>query len=332
MRFDRLKRREFITLLGGAAVAWPRAARAQQPKAPVVGFVNPQSSAAFTEYVTAFRLGLSEAGFTEGRNVAIEYRWAGNQFDQVPAMTADLIGRRVAVMMMTGGTASVAKAATRTIPIVFTSAADPVAVGLVASLNRPGGNITGVTWINWEIEAKQLELLHKTIPGASKIAVLSNPNTFDVRAAIQNDLQIAARNLGLEMLVINASTEAEIETAFATAVQARAAAILLRPSTYWIPQREQIAELQLRHRLPTTIVGYSEAVAAGVLMSYGASIPDSYRQAGIYVGRILKGEKPADLPVMQPTKFELVINLKTASKLGLTIPPDVLAIADKAIE
>jgi putative tryptophan/tyrosine transport system substrate-binding protein len=327
-----MNRRSLMTLIGGTAAMWPLAARAQEAALPVIGFLNSQSSIPMTEYVTAFRRGLNEGGFTEGHNVAIEYRWAESQNDRLPALAADLVRRQVAVIAATGATGGVAMAATKTIPIVFTTAADPVAIGLVASLNHPGGNVTGVTWINWELEAKQLELLHEAIPGATKIAVLSNLNTpGDARAAIQI-LQIATRRLRLEMIAINTSTEAEIKAAFETAVRERVDAVLLRPSAYFITQLEQIVALELRHRLPTTIVGFREAVPAGLLMNYGASIPDSYRQAGVYVGRILKGEKAADLPVMQPTKFELAVNLKTAKTLGLTIPPTLLAIADEVIE
>jgi putative ABC transport system substrate-binding protein len=270
--------------------------------------------------------------FRSGRNVVIEDRWADGQYDRMPAMAADLVARKVAVILVGGNLPGVraALAATQSIPIVFTTGADPVANGLVASLSRPGGNATGVTFIGGELVPKQLEILHEAVPNSTRIAVLVNPANPVTSQDVMQGAQAAARRRGLDIVVVNASTENGIETAFATAVQQRAAALLF-DDAYFFSRREQIAALGLRHALPT-IGGQREAVAAGTLMSYGASIPDSYRQAGVYVGRILKGEKPADLPVMQPTKFELVINLKTAKSLGLTVPPMLLARADEVIE
>jgi putative ABC transport system substrate-binding protein len=325
-------RRQFITLLGGAAAAWPVAARAQQPTMPMIGSLFGVAAAEWAAPMAGFRRGLGEMGFVEGRNVVIEDRWADGQYDRMPAMAADLVARKVAVILVGGNLPGVraALAATRSIPIVFTTGADPVANGLVASLNRPGGNATGVTFIGGELVPKQLELLHEAVPNSTRIAVLVNPANPVTSQDVMQGAQAAARRRGLDLVVVNASTENGIETAFATAVQQRAAALLF-DDAYFFSRREQIAALGLRHALPT-IGGQREAVAAGTLMSYGASIPDSYRQAGVYVGRILKGEKPADLPVMQPTKFELVINLKTAKSLGLTVPPMLLARADEVIE
>ncbi len=324
------RRREFITLLGGAAAAWPLVARAQQPAMPVIGSLYSVSAAAWADNMAGMRHGLSE-GFVEGRNVAIEYRWADGQLDRMRAMAADLIGRKVTVILAGGSNTGVREviAATQNIPIVFTSAVDPVATGLVASLARPGGNATGVTFIGSELVAKQLELLQELIPSATKIAALTNPsNPLMERGVIQN-AQVAARRLGLEIIVVNATTESEIDAAFATAVQQRASA-LFADDAYFTSRREQLAALSLRHALPT--FGVPHNVAAGALMGYGASIPDAYRKAGVYVGRILKGERPGDLPVQQPTKFELFINLKTAKSLGLEVPPSLLARADEVIE
>lgn len=326
-----IARRKFVTLLGSAA-AWPIAAHGQQPAIPVVGVLNGQSAMEWVEPTTGFLRGLGEAGFIEGRNVAIEYRWADGQYDRLPAMTADLVGRKVAVIV-TGGNVDAARlaiAATKTIPIVFTTGTDPVTEGLVASLNRPGGNATGITFVSGELIAKKLELLLEMIPPAKRIAVLVNPlNSATKNDAIQG-AQIASRRLGLEFFVVEASRENDMEIAFAKAVQQRAAAILFADA-FFGAKREQLAALGLRYRVPT-IAGGRLAVVAGVLMDYGASIPDTYRQAGVYVGRILKGEKPADLPVIRPTKFELIVNLKTAKAIGLTIPESFLLRADELIE
>ena len=326
-----MRRRDFITLLGGAP-AWPLAARAQQAGMPVVGTLFSVAASDWIDRMAGFHRGLGEAGFVEGRSVAFDYRWAEGRSDRLPAMAADLIGRKVAVIVAAGSGAAVqaAMAATRTIPIVFMTGSDPVAAGYVAALNRPGGNVTGVTFLSVELEPKQLELLREVIPAATKIAVLVNPNN---PTASQIDIQgaQAARRLGLEIVAVNGGTENDIEWAFATALQQRVAALQVAADGYLTSRREQIAALALRHRLPT-IAATREVAAAGILMSYGTSVLDSYRQAGVYVGRILKGDKPADLPVMLPTKFELVINLKTARALGLEVPPTLLARADEVIE
>jgi putative ABC transport system substrate-binding protein len=326
-----MKRRQFIALLGGAA-GWPVTARAQQPAIPAIGVLYGVSAAEWARPIAGFHRGLGEMGFVEGRNVSIEYRWAENQFDRMPAMAADLIGRKVAVILVGGNIYGVraVMAATQTIPIVFTTQVDPVAAGVVASLNRPGGNITGVTGLGGELGPKRLELLREVIPKATKFAVLVNPaNPVTTQDAVKG-AQTAARRLGLESIVVNAGTENEIETAFASAVHQRAA-WLYAEDAYFHSRRDQIAALGLHHALPT-MSGTRESAVAGTLIYYGADIGDLYRQAGVYVGRILKGEKPSGLPVLQPTKFELVINLKTAKALGLTIPESFLLRADEVIE
>jgi len=327
-----IRQRQFITLLGGAS-AWPLAARAQQPALPVVGTLYGVSAAEWTDRMSGFRRGLGEAGFAEGRNVAIDYRWAEGQYNRLPAMAADLVGRKVAVVLSGGSDLATraAMAATKTIPIVFTTAGDPVQQGFVASLNLPGGNVTGVTVFSRELGPKRLELMHELLPTANKIALLLNQNSPEESQLDIQSMQTPARTLGLEMIVIRAGTEQEIESAFATVVQQRADALFLGVEAYLSSRREQIAALALRHALPT-ISSSREAVLAGQLMSYSGSQTDMYRQAGVYVGRILKGEKSADLPVIQPTKFELVINLKTAKTLGLTVPASLLARADEVIE
>jgi putative ABC transport system substrate-binding protein len=327
-----MRRRDFIAGVAGLGAAWPLAGGAQQA-VPVIGSLYGVSAAQWVEPMTGFRRGLSEWGFVEGQNVTIEYRWAEGQFDRMPAMAADLVSRRVAVMLVGGNLDGVraAIAATRTIPIVFTTASDPVATGLVASLNRPGGNVTGVTLIAGELGPKRLELLHELLPTAKKIALLVNPK---VPTTLQDDIQraqAAARSLGLEMTVVKGGDEDEIEGAFASAVQQGASALQVGDDAFLDSRRAQIAALGLRHALPT-IALTRRAVGAGSLMTYGPNQVDVYRQAGIYVGRILKGEKPANLPVLQPTKFELAINLTTAKVLGLTIPPMLLARADEVIE
>jgi len=324
----RVKRRDFIVFLGGAA-AWPLAAWAQQPAMPVIGFLRSTSLADATGLITAFRQGLKEAGFVEGQNVAIEFRSAEDHVDRLPALVADLLRRPVAVIVGNNNSAIVAKAATATIPIVFATGTDPVQEGLVASLNRPGGNVTGVSFLNNLLGAKRLELLRQLVPKATTIGVLVNPKP-DTEAE-RRDVQAAALALGLQLIILDVSSDRDIETAFATFVQRGASALLVGGGAFLFSNRERIVALAARHSLPA---GHRirDSVVAGGLMSYATSIPDAYRQAGIYTGRILKSEKPADLPVMQATKFEFVINLKTAKALGLEIPASILARADEVIE
>jgi putative ABC transport system substrate-binding protein len=326
-----MRRREFITFLGGAAT-WPLAASAQQRAMPVVGFLSGASPTEFAHYVAAFRRGLGEAGFDEGRNVTIEYRWAEGQYGRLPALAAELVGRQVNALVATGGLAAslAAKAATTTIPIVFTLGSDPVKFGLVASLNRPGGNITGASFLVNQLVAKQLDLLNQLAPTAVKIAFLVNPDNPNVLADT-NEVQAAARRLGLQVFVINARAEGDFEQAFTALVQGSATALIVSSDPFLLVRRAQLVALVARHPVPA-IFGYREVTAAGGLMSYGASLADTYRQVGTYTGRILSGAKPADLPVVQPTKFELVINLKTAKALGIEIPPMLLAVADEVIE
>jgi putative ABC transport system substrate-binding protein len=325
-----LKRREFITLLGGAAAAWPRAARAQQPVLPVIGFQNSASPAPSARMVTAFRQGLSEAGYVEGRNAAIEFRWAEGQYDRMPAMAAELVRRQVAVIIANTPGVQAVMAATTTIPIVFAVAGDPVKNGLVASLNRPGGNVTSVTVLGVEVGSKRLELLHELVPKAAIVALLVNP-TSPFAETTSRDLQAASRTLGLQLHVLNASTERDFDVVFAKLIQLRAGALVIGPDPFFTSRTEQLAALALRHAVPT-IFQYRAFAAAGGLMSYGGSLTDSYRTAGAYTGRILKGEKPADLPVQQATKVELFINLKTVKALGLTVPLSLLGRADEVIE
>jgi len=325
-----MRRREFITLLGGAAVGWPLAARAQQLM-PVIGFMN-AGTPKENEYLRdAFRQGVSETGYIEGQNVTIEYHWAEGHDDRLPGLAADLVRRRVSVIAATGTSAALAaKDATATIPIVFETAGDPIKLGLVASLNRPGRNVTGVTQLSSELVAKRLGMLHDLIPTATTIGLLVNPT--DPRTETQTrEMQEAAHALGLQIHVLNASTESEINTSFATLSQLRLGALLIGPSSFFTGRREQLVALATQQGVPA-IYQYREFPAAGGLISYGTSITAAYHQAGIYAVRILKGEKPAEMPVMRPTKFELVINLKTAKNLGLTIPSGVLSIADEVIE
>ncbi len=327
-----MRRREFITLLGGAAVAWPLAARAQQPAMPVVGFLRSTAATGSEHIVTAFLRGLKEAGFVEGQNVAIEYLWADNQNDRLPALAADLIRRQVTVIVAAGIPAALAaKAATTTIPIVFEVAADPVEVGLVASLNRPGGNLTGATTLNVELAPKRLELMHDVVPTTRSIALLVNPTSPVNAERLSTDAQTAARTLGLQLHVLHASTERDFGTVFASLVQMRAGALVINNDAFFLSRSEQLAALTVRHAVPT-IFAYREFTAAGGLMSYGGSLTNAYRLTGVYTGRILKGEKPAELPVQQVTKFELFINLKTAKALGLTVPLIMQMTADEVIE
>jgi putative tryptophan/tyrosine transport system substrate-binding protein len=325
-----MRRREFITLLGGAA-AWAGMARAQQ-QVPVAGFLNADSPQGYGRQLSAFLKGLGENGYVDGRNVAIEYRWAGGRLDRLPAMAADLVQRRVAVIAATGSTvtASTAKSATTTIPIVFGAGTDPVKEGLVASLNRPGGNITGVTPFTQQLGAKQLELLHAMVPTAAVVAVLGKRNDPDTEYQLK-DVEAAARTLGLQIVALTVDSKRDFQAAFATLVQRGAGALLIFSGAFFTANRVQLAILAARHRVPA-IYTLREFPLAGGLMSYATRLTDSYRQVGIYVGQILKGAKPADLPVMQATKFELVINLETAQTLGLTVPQSLLAIADEVIE
>jgi len=325
------RRREFITLLGGAA-AWPLAARAQQPAMPVVGYLSVLSAAAIPAYLAAFRQGLGEMGYLEGHNVAIEYRWAENRHDRLPALAADLVRREVALIAATGGTAAAlaAKSATPAIPIVFNTGGDPVKLGLVATLNRPGGNVTGVSWLNNTTASKRLELLRTLLPGAATIGLLLNPRNPNA-AAEALDIETAARALGQQIRIGNASNEAEIDAAFSGFVQARVDALYVAADPLFTATRDQVIALAARHAIPASYVTRIN-VAAGGLMSYGADYTDAYRQSGVYSGRILKGEKPANLPVQQAVRFELVINLKTAKALGLTVPDKLLALADEVIE
>jgi putative ABC transport system substrate-binding protein len=321
-------------LLGGAAAAWPLAARAQQPAMPVIGLLSPGSPDVFADRISAFRKGLSDTGYVEGQNVAIEYRWAGDQTNRLPELAADLVHRPVAVIAALASTPAVlaAKAATTTIPVVFFVAGDPVQLGFVASLNRPGGNLTGVTNVAAELTPKRLELLHQLIPTTTVIALLVNPaNSALVEETLSTNLREAAHTLRLEIHILNASTEREIDAAFGTLTQLRLGGLVNMPDLFFFTRRNQIVGLADLHKIPV-IYHHREYTVAGGLMSYGPSILEGYRQAGIYTGKILNGTRPADLPVMQPTKFELVINLKTAKALGLTIPDKLLALADEVIE
>jgi putative ABC transport system substrate-binding protein len=329
---DRMRRREFIGSLIGTAVAWPLTASVQQPAMPVVGFLNGSSPDWSTYEVRGFHKGLSENGYVEGQNVAIEYRWAEGHYDRLPALAADLVRRQVTVIA-TGTTpaALAAKAATTTIPIVFEAGADPVEVGLVASLSRPGGNITGVTNLSMATVSKALEVMHELLPTATIMALLINPTNPRLMDRVTREVQAAARILGLQLHVLSASTEHDIETVFSTLVQLHAGGLVIGPDRF-LESQTDIAALALRHALPTIYIGNQYAAAAGGLMSYGSSLRDAYRLAGNYASRILKGANPADLPVVQSAKIDLIINLKTAKTLGLTVPQILLAGADEVIE
>jgi putative ABC transport system substrate-binding protein len=332
-----MKRRELITLIGGAAaassVSWPIAAHAQRPSLPVLGLLHGVSAAQWAARMAGFHRGLSETGFAEGRNVAVEYRWAEGQFDQLPAMAADLVSRKVAVLFAGGSDIAIRAAisATKTIPIIFATGSDPVDAGFVPSLARPAGNVTGVTVLGVELAAKRLELLHELLPGASKIALLVNPSNPAITQGVIQRSQDAARRLGLEIVVVRAAGESEIESAIATVVQQRVDALSIGNDGYLNSRNRQIAFLALRHGLPT-MSNTRENVVGGILMSYGGSYTDAFHRVGVYTGRILKGEKPADLPVEQPTRFELFINLTTAKAIGLRIPEAFLLRADEVLE
>jgi putative tryptophan/tyrosine transport system substrate-binding protein len=326
-----MRRRKFLSLLGGAAAAWPFAARGQHAAVPMIGFLNSASPEGYAPYATAFRQGLKEAGYVDGQNVTIEYRWAEGRYERLPTQAADLVRRQVSVIAATSTPAIlVAKTATSTIPIVFTTGADPVKLGFVASLNRPGGNATGVNFFTAELGSKQTGLLHELIPAATHVGLLVNPN-YPATDAMTRDTTTAASAIGFQIDVMQASDSREIEAAFGALVRNRADALLVGSDSFFVSRRLQIATLAARHAIPT-VYPVRDFAEAGGLMSYGASQTEAYRQAGIYTGKILKGAKPADLPVMRSTKFELVINLPTARAIGLEIPPILLARADEVIE
>jgi putative ABC transport system substrate-binding protein len=326
-----MKRREFILALGGAAV-WPAAARAQRSALPVIGFLSSASAEPYKPYVSAYRGGLHESGFVEGKNVAMEFRWAEGHYDRLPSLAAELIDRQVTIIAASGGLPSVlaAKAATQTIPIVFTLGSDPVQFGIVASLNRPGGNITGVSLLAYLLDAKRVELLHQLVPSAKVLAMLVNPKSMQVETQLA-DFQGAIRSLGLDQIVLEASTAEDIDTAFTSLVERRGNALVVSADAFLLSRRDQIIALAARNMVPS-IYEWREFPNAGGLMSYGVSLKDAYRQAGAYAGRIIKGEKPSDMPVVQPTKFELVINLRTAKALGIAVPQTLQVAADEVLE
>jgi putative ABC transport system substrate-binding protein len=328
-----MKRREFISLLGGAAAAWPLAARAQQPAMPVVGFLNSSSLDTYSHLLRAFHQGLKDNGYVEGENVTIDYRWADGQLDRLPALADELARRQVATIVATGGghSALAAQAATSTIPIVFVVGEDPVGLGLVASIARPGGNMTGINFFVYELAAKRLALLRELVPAATRLTVLVNPANAAHTEATLKDVEMAARAIGLQIEIVNASTSREIDRAFAGLARERTDALFVLPDPFFIMRRVQTVQLAARHAIPATYPVRDFAELGG-LMSYGTNTVDAWRQAGVYTGRILKGAKPADLPVVQSSKFELVINAQTARMLGITVPPALLAIADEVIE
>ena len=326
-------RREFISLLGGAVAGWPLAAQAQQPTMPVIGFLGAVSPEGFADRLRGFRQGLKDAGYVEGENVAIEYRWAENQLDRLPGLAADLVRRQVTVILAHGGTAPAlaVKAATTTIPIVFTVPEDPVRLGLVASLSRPGGNLTGVNLVIGELVPKRLELLRELVPGMTRVAAFVNPANPARAESHGQEVESAGRAMGLQIQTFNVGTSREINAAFATLARERPDALLIGPDPFFTARRVQLATLAARHAIPSSfsVRDYPEA---GGLMSYGTNVLDAYRQSGVYAGRVLKGAKPADLPVVQSSKFELVINAQTALMLGLTVPASLLAVTDEVIE
>jgi putative tryptophan/tyrosine transport system substrate-binding protein len=326
-----MQRRKFMALIGGAAATWPLRARAQQPAKSIIGFLNGTSPQGYGRFLTAFHRGLSETGYVEDRNVEVEYRWAGGHYERLPALAADLVRRQVAVIVATSTPANViARAATTEIPIVFTTSSDPVELGLVASMNRPGGNVTGAVTLNVEVDSKRLEMLRELVPGATTFALLVNPNRPGVQAQ-SAALEAAARSMGRRTVVLSAASESEIETAFANFARQGAGALFVHTDAFFFSRRDQFIELAKRYAVPA-VFDRREYTELGGLMSYGGSVTDVYYLAGIYTGRILKGEKPADLPVQQSTKVELVINLKTAKALSLSLAPTLLASADEVIE
>jgi putative tryptophan/tyrosine transport system substrate-binding protein len=328
-----MKRREFITLVGGAAVAWPRAARAQQPAMPVVGVIDGGSADASARWVISFRKGLNETGYIEGKNVTVEYHWLEGQYDHLPGLMADLVRRRVAVIATPASppAALAAKAATATIPIVFGVGDDPVKLGLVASLARPGGNATGINFFQQEVVAKRLRLLHDLMPKAVRVAVLVNPGNASIAESTLRDVQQAAPTLGLQIQILKASTIGEIDAAFATLAREHPDALFVAPDVFFASRRVQFATLAARDRIPAAYTN-PDYIAAGGLMSYGTDVADAYHQVAVYTGSIINGAKPADLPVVQSTKFVFAINLQTARALGIEVPPGLLAIADEVIE
>jgi putative ABC transport system substrate-binding protein len=327
-----MRRRGFITVLAGAA-AWPLATNAQQPALPVIGFLGATSPESYATFVGGFQSGLKETGFVDTENVVVVYRWGEGRYDRLPALAADLVSRSVSVIVATGGLPSslAAKQATTTIPIVFTLGSDPIKFGLVASLNRPGGNITGVTLFTYLLDAKRVELMHELLPNASSIALLANPNSPAQAESLLAGIEAASRKFGQRLIVLNASTEKEIDLAFAALVQSKASALLVSSDALFLSRRDQLVALATRSGIPA-IYEWRQLAEAGGLMSYGIDLVDAYRQAGVYVGKILRGAKPAELPVLQPTKFEFVINLRTAKMLGLTVPNTMLVAADQVIE